>query len=179
MPLATLQRQQIIDLLYRHTTSKAKETWLPLIQHSLSQGTEIVSPHDADVTIVTSHDGIPQGDPLSTLLFSSAMALILEEWSAFVASTTRSSIIEAGPHHNRKAPFVVSYVDDTIIATDVTITANNDVVSYKSIWTSTDWQLQTDKTRIWGPAMVRADPQTARPSFKKPRYHMKALQQWT
>ena len=41
-----LRRQKVLELLHKHTTMQAKATWLPLIQHSLSNGTEIVSPHD-------------------------------------------------------------------------------------------------------------------------------------
>ena len=78
-----------------------------------------LSVHTTDITI-TSYDGIPQGDPLSTLLFSSAMALILAEWAAFGASKQLPSTVAAGPHQSRESlPFVVSYVDDAIIATDV------------------------------------------------------------
>ena len=148
-----------MELLHKHTTMQAKETWLPLIQHSLSNGTEIVSPRDSDLTI-TSYDGIPQGDPLATLLFSSAMALILAEWAAFVASAQIPSAIAAGPHQTRESPFVVSYVDDTIIATCVDQLPEK-LSSLQEHLNKYGLQLQTEKTRIWGSSMVRVDPKTA------------------
>ena len=153
-----LNRKKVIEILHKHATPHAKETWLPLIQHSLSAGTEIVSPHDSDITI-TSHDGIPQGDPLSTLLFSSVMALILAEWAAFAAAAPASTILAQGPHNIRDAPFVVSYVDDNIIAMKVEELPAR-LLSLQEHLSEYGLQLQTEKTRIWGSSIVRADPQT-------------------
>ena len=148
----SLRRDQALLLLHNHLSDAARTTWYPLLAHVLSTGTTIVHPHQCTEMTVT-HDGIPQGDPLSALVFSSVICLIFRQWAASAAEGTRS------PHHETRKPMVASYVDDTLIGGSIQQIPSL-LSSLRTHLIKYGLHLQAEKTRIWVPEIARGLPDT-------------------
>ena len=150
-----LSRRKLLQLLDTKLSPQARDTWLPYVRHSLSSGTEIVCPHDTHTT-VTTYDGIPQGDPLSALLFSSALTMIMEEWAAIAVLQNSSNHVH---DQGQSGPFYASYVDDTILGCErAQLTPL--LTSLKTHLHNYGLELQKDKTKIWGSPILRSHPDT-------------------
>ena len=132
-----IDRSAALRLLWDKLDTNARDTWLPWIIDSLSAALAVMAPHDPTI-VERTWDGLPQGDPLSAIIFSAVMALQLQEWSAPAEGT----ILKA------------CYVDDTIIGVHPTQLAEA-MISLKNHFQSIGLTIQPAKTRIWADPHLR------------------------
>ena len=126
----TLQRSTCMDTLRK--LCPQCPAWLDVVNVLLARPTIINNP-TADKPCKT-WDGLPQGDPLSTLLFSTVMSEVVSQ-----AVRTITSEVQ-----------VVSYVDDTILtgpAEEVTQVLQQ----LPKLLVPSGLELQPAKTQVWAP----------------------------
>ena len=126
----TMHRKACVEQLEKRINPQ--EPWFLATKNLWSCSVAI--PHDLEEDIFQTADGVPQGDPLSTLVFATAMSLLMMD------------IIRS------KAPNVamVAYVDDTVLlgaAPDVT----QAVTEIQTEAATGGLKLQKAKTQVWSP----------------------------
>ena len=106
--------------------------WLDVVNVTLARPTVINNP-TADKPSKT-WDGLPQGDPLSTLLFSTVMSEVVSQAVRVITSEVH----------------VVSYVDDAIL-TGPAVEIAKVLQQLPSLLHPSGLELQPAKTQIWAP----------------------------
>ena len=134
-----MHRKACIEQLEKHINPQ--EPWFLATKNLWSRSVAI--PQDLEEEIFQMADGVPQGDPLSTLVFATAMTLLMLD------------IIRS------KAPNValVAYVDDTVLlgeAPDVT----QAITEIQAEAATGGLKLQKAKTQVWSPtdASIENEP---------------------
>ena len=111
------------------------------VSNLLTRPTHLLPPGDGEA--FSTYDGIPQGDPMSTLLFATAMTTVVRQ------AITTVGVEVLG----------VSYIDDTVL-----VGSPDDVASVLQelprLLAITGLQLQPAKTKVWSPTpgVVSAHP---------------------
>ena len=113
------------------------EPWFLAIRNPWRRFPNVAIPHTQEQDLFETADGVPQGDPLSTLVFATAMSLLLQAtlWS--------------------KAPDVsmLAYVDDTVLLG----TVENVTQAMTEIQAETatgSLKLEKAKTQAWSPTAI-------------------------
>ena len=126
----TMHRTACIAQLEKHINPHGP--WFLVTKDLWSRNVAI--PHAQEDDIFETADGVPQGDPLSTLVFATAMSLLLKE-------TLRNKVPDVS---------MVAYVDDTVLLG----TAENVTQAITEIQAEAatgGLKLQKAKTRVWSP----------------------------
>ena len=136
----TLHRQTCLEVVSGLLGSQP--AWFQAISNMRTRPTHMLPPGEGQT--FSTYDGIPQGDPMSTLLFATAMTTVVRQ----AITTVGANVLG------------VSYIDDTVL-----VGSPEDVTSVlqemPTLLASSGLQLQPDKTKIWSPTpgVVAAHPQ--------------------
>ena len=136
----TLHRQTCLEVVSKLLGSRP--AWFEAASNLLTRPAHLLSPGDEDP--FSTYDGVPQGDPLSTLLFATTMTTVVRQAVATVDVPVNS----------------VSYIDDTVL-----LGSPDDVASVlqelPTLLEPTGLRLQPSKTKIWSPTpgVVASHPQ--------------------
>ena len=125
--------------------------WLDAVNVLLSWPALVVNP--AENHLAMTYDGLPQGDPLSTLIFSLAMTEILHK----AVRQTTSEVT------------TLSYIDDTTLLGPADEVAKT-IQALPRALEGTGLSLQTQKTQVWAP---QEDQILNHPHLKHLRMQMK------
>ena len=126
----TLHRQTCLEVVSGLLGSQP--AWFQAISNMLTRPTHLLPPGEGEA--FSTYDGIPQGDPMSTLLFATAMTTVVRQAIATVGVDVLG----------------VSYIDDTVL-----VGSPDDVSSVLQelprLLASSGLQLQPAKTKVWSP----------------------------
>ena len=132
----TMHRKACIAQLEKHINSQ--EPWLPATKNLWSRN--VATPHPQEEDLFETADGVPQGDPLSTLVFAMAMSLLLKD------------------SLQNKAPDVstVAYVDDTVLlGTAASVTQA--ITEIQAETATGGLKLEKAKAQVWSPTQQSID----------------------
>ena len=135
----TLHRQTCLEVVAALLGSQP--AWFQAVSNMLTRPTHLLPPGEGEA--FSTYDGIPQGDPMSTLLFATAMTTVVRQ------AITAVGVEVLG----------VSYIDDTVL-----VGSPDDVAAVLQelprLLAITGLQLQPAKTKVWSPTpgVVSAHP---------------------
>ena len=92
----------------------------------------VAIPHAQEEDLFETADGVPQGDPVSTLVFATAMSLLLD------------------------VSMVALYVDDTVLL-DVAANVTQAITEIQAETATGGLKLQKAKTQVWSPTQQSID----------------------
>ena len=126
----TLHRQTCLEVV--SGLLESQPPWFQAISNMLTRPAHLLPPGDGEA--FSTYDGIPQGDPMSTLLFATAMTTVVRQAITAVGADVLG----------------VSYIDDTVLVgppDDVSLVLQE----LPRLLASSGLQLQPAKTKVWSP----------------------------
>ena len=126
----TLHRQTCLEVVSGLLGSQP--AWFQAVSNMLTRPTHLLPPGEGEP--FSTYDGIPQGDPMSTLLFATAMTTVVRQAITAVGVDVQG----------------VSYIDDTVL-----VGSPDDVAAVlqelPQLLSKSGLQLQPAKTKVWSP----------------------------
>ena len=128
--LCTLHRQTCLEVVSR--LLGLQHPWFQAVSNLLTRPAHLLPPGEGEA--FSTYDGIPQGDPMSTLLFATAMTTVVRQAIATIQVPVSG----------------VSYIDDTVL-----VGFSEDVASVLQelpiLLAPAGLQLQHAKIKVWSP----------------------------
>ena len=146
----TLHRQTCLEVVSKLLGTRP--AWFQAVSNLLTRPAHLLSPGDGEP--FSTYDGIPQGDPMSTLLFATTMSTVVRQVIAAVpASVSR-----------------LSYIYDTVLV-DPPDKVASVLQELPNLLAHTGLQLQPAKTKLWSPTpgAVASHP----PAQDPPGHHVR------